>query len=124
MTGVQTCALPICFPVTILVEFEVIKNDGVGSINDYPFSVRGIENCGYINSITEGGKILAYHDKPSITLIRRPKKLETREIEIFGNVYGDCVYLYDSEEECKKHESSGCLNPDNKKIKVTYMVEV
>ena len=28
------------------------------------------------------------------------------------------------EEECKKHESSDCLNPDDKRIKITYMVEV
>ena len=105
-------------------EFEVIKNDGVGSINDYPFSVRGIENCGYINSITEDGKILAYHDKPSITLIRRPKKFETREIEIFGNVYSDGVSSYDNSEKCEYYEMEECLNPDDKRIKITYMVEV
>jgi len=88
----------------------------------YPLRING--NGVFTEMLTIDGKILVEHDKPSISLIRRPKKFETREIEIFGNVYSDSIYIYSSDEGCKSHESQGCLNPDNKKIKITYMVEV
>ena len=32
MTGVQTCALPICFPVTIGGGFSVSKNENEGRV--------------------------------------------------------------------------------------------
>ena len=33
MTGVQTCALPICFPVTIIeIEDEILSNDEDGEV--------------------------------------------------------------------------------------------
>ena len=48
MTGVQTCALPICFPVTIFPEGKVVGKGGwVKSIpipvngNSSPFAIRG-----------------------------------------------------------------------------------
>ena len=91
--------------------------------NNFTYPIRINGNGVFTEMLTIDGKILAEHDKPSITLVRRPKKWLTKEIEILGNVYIDCIYHYDSEEGCKSHESSGCLNPDNKKIKVTYLVE-
>lgn len=105
-------------------EFEVVENDMKDFFGEeYPFKIDGLGEESFSYSLTADGKTLTHHDKPSITLIRRPKKLETREVELFGNVYDGCIYHYDSEEKCKDHESLGCLNPDNKKIKVTYMVE-
>ena len=34
MTGVQTCALPICFPVTIGISSVKIKNNDTGALQD------------------------------------------------------------------------------------------
>ena len=42
MTGVQTCALPICFPVTILVGMKYAERTENGGIKDwdYPHSIQ------------------------------------------------------------------------------------
>ena len=92
-------------------------------VNMYPLKIKDARGS-IIDSVTADGKNCVYHDKPSITLIRRTKKFETKEVEFLGNVYSDSIYIYSSDEGCKSHESQGCLNPDNKKIKITYMVEV
>jgi len=92
--------------------------------NNFTYPIRINDNGVFTEMLTIDGKILAEHDKPSIALIRRPKKFETKEVEFLVNVYDSYIYHYDSEEGCKSHESQGCLNPDNKKIKITYMVEV
>ena len=34
MTGVQTCALPICFPVTIATEIYRIAESGIATIDN------------------------------------------------------------------------------------------
>ena len=42
MTGVQTCALPICFPVTIC---RVKLGEIASLINDYTFGLDFIGKC-------------------------------------------------------------------------------
>ena len=59
--------------------------------NNFTYPIRINGNGVFTEMLTIDGKILAEHDKPSIALVRRPKKFETREIEIFGNVYSDRI---------------------------------
>ena len=92
--------------------------------NNFTYPIRINGNGVFTEMLTIDGKILAEHDKPSIALIRRAKKFEAREIEIFGNVYSDGVSSYDNSEKCEYYEMEDCLNPDDKRIKITYMVEV
>ena len=55
--------------------------------NNFTYPIRINGNGVFTEMLTIDGKVLAEHDKPSITLIRRPKKLETKEVEFLVNVY-------------------------------------
>ena len=66
MTGVQTCALPICFPVTIGVGNKVVGGgaDGVGSDGDgrrargtRVRSARGV-NAAVVRDRNEGSVVI------------------------------------------------------------------
>ena len=58
MTGVQTCALPICFPVTIIepIEFEAFgfgkkTNNEIHVIRDYAFGQFYLANPQYLAAL-------------------------------------------------------------------------
>lgn len=76
-------------------------------------------------TFSANGKEVTSHDKPSIYLIRRPKKMVEKQIDLFANVYKDGICEHNSEKICKGSVSSlrKCLNPDNKKVIITYFVE-
>ena len=42
MTGVQTCALPICFPVTIISSDRLFESTGRGGFTIYP-DIKGLD---------------------------------------------------------------------------------
>ena len=121
-------------------EFEFKVGDIVGHVlwdgefelgeTENGYSKAGYSLClklgdGDILTFSANGKEVTSHDKPSIYLIRRPKKMIEKKIELFANVYKGCIVEHDSEEKCRFMADilSDCLNPDNKKVIVTYFVE-
>lgn len=121
-------------------EFEFKVGDIVGHLlwngefeleeNMIDYSKDGYSLClklgdGDRLTFSANGKEVTSHDKPSIYLIRRPKKMVEKKIEFFANVYKECILKHDSEEKCKVMACTtpNCLNPDNKKVIITYFVE-
>ena len=104
-------------------EFELGENRG-DSIKGRYLLRLSLEDGGVL-TFSANGKEVTSHDKPSIYLIRRPKKMIEKKIEFFANVYESGIYEQDNEERCKIMAGilSDCLNPDNKKVIVTYFVE-
>ena len=104
-------------------EFELGENRG-DSIKGRYLLCLSLEDGGVL-TFSASGKEVTSHDNPSIYLIRRPKKMIEKKIEFFANVYENGIYEHDSEEKCRFMAGilSDCLNPDNKKVIVTYFVE-
>ena len=102
-------------------EFELKENRNDVTKDIYPLCFRDKHGVGI--SLVVNGKEVTSHDKPSIYLIRRPKKMIEKKIEFFANVYKECIHEHDSEEICKMFDNGNCLNPDNKKVIVTCFVE-
>ena len=104
-------------------EFELKENRNDNTKDNYPLCFR--YEYGGDMSFLVNGKEDTSHDKPSIYLIRRPKKMIEKQIEFFADVYENGIYEQDSKEKCRFMAGilSDCLNPDNKKVIITYFVE-
>ena len=103
------------------VKGEVRVIDGGGS--SYP--VRVLFVTGETDYFRQDGKLNEWHEAPSLKLVKRPKKYKEVTIEAFGNIYKDSdnIYCHETDIEALEVQSPGCLNRDNKLIKVTYYVE-
>lgn len=83
-----------------------------------------------VDTFYKDGRSLHRHDKSSLVLIRRPKKLKEVTVELYANVYShdkngiDIVNFYKTQAEMNMHAGFKSLNPTNKLVKITYLVEV
>ena len=100
MTGVQTCALPICFPVTILRYGVIVfrhSDEGLQFL-----MIRRKDSFGYIDFIR--GKYVCYNIEQIQQTIDEMSKYEKERLmnepfeKLWKNLWGDCKMQYKGEE--------------------------